>query len=273
MYKSPGLQDSNSWRRSIVRHCASGGEGALQDCEFLRLAVCPNTSYPIKSQQLSSENWSVIAESTFKIWLIPMPSAEKTNDQPSAPPQDLPPSYENTILPPCTIPSASATPSVSTPLPSQNPLDALSRLKTIDFPKYCVAESKLSDDSTTVTTTKAELAGTQYALVKFIHEQAALPPKPLMVIRGTHLGGLGGGSTSHGEPVVDFELKINLTSLLDIDNGQSAGLRSSSSCRIRVKSLQDSSPAQGSRADRGSSLSPLEQWVKRFCEDKTENRR
>ncbi|EXJ91203.1 hypothetical protein A1O1_04312 [Capronia coronata CBS 617.96] len=207
-----------------------------------------------------------------------MPPTEKASLQASAysstTPQDLPPSYENIILPIHT--PGPSTPSLAVPIPSQNALEALSRLTAIDFPKYCVAESKLSEDLATVTTTKPELALTQYALVKFIHEQAALPPKPLMVIRGTHVSGLA-GSAKYGEPTVDFELKINLTSLLEIDHG--AGLDASrSSNRIRVKPPEHSSsssspkPASGSRSGRESTLSPLEQWVKKFCEDKAENR-
>ncbi|KAL2422118.1 hypothetical protein ABEF95_010156 [Exophiala dermatitidis] len=250
-------------------------------------------------------------------------STTNTSSTTTCTPPDLPPSYETTISVPSTSTSIPNTPSHHLPstapsisIPSQNPLEALPRLAAINLSKYCVPESKLSDDSTTVTTTKPELATTQYALVKFIREQANLPPKPLMIIRGTHEGGSSGSFSDDG--VVDFELKINLTSLLDIGNsttsttstnypdGLANGSSSSSSWpastshnRIRVQPLDQpllstTTPKQptttstrggsGSgirgRGSRGpqqresgtSNLTPLEQWIKRFCEDKTENR-
>ncbi|EXJ92820.1 hypothetical protein A1O3_01374 [Capronia epimyces CBS 606.96] len=211
-----------------------------------------------------------------------MPSNKKANLQAaanlntSAAAQDLPPSYETTVLP-IPRPSAGTTsaPSIPISIPSQNPLEALSRLTTIDFAKYRVPDSTLSDDCTTVTTSRPELTGTQYALIKFIYEQAALPPKPLMVVRGTHT------ENTSTTAIVDFELKINLTSLLDTDRDRGAGLDGTrSSKRIRVKPFQNasssssSSPKQpgSSRTERETTLGPLEQWVKKFCEDKAENK-
>lgn len=207
-----------------------------------------------------------------------MPSSEKSNrhntlNAPSIP-TDLPPSYENTILP-ITAPSPGPIPSQPIAIPSQNPLSSLSRLSSISFTKYRVRDSKLSDDQTTLTTTSTDLASTQYALVKFIHEQARLPPKPLMVIKGTHLG----SGVEHGQPVVDFELKFNLTSMLDLDGDEDTEARSERR-RVRVKAFRSSGasglPRQTDRGDgsSGSTTSnPLEQWVKKFCEDKAENRR
>jgi hypothetical protein len=159
----------------------------------------------------------------------------------------------------------------SAAIPSQNPIDALSRLAAINFARYCMSQAKLSDDHTTVTTSKPELLATQYVLVNFIKEQASLPPKPLMVVRGTHLGGWGGGHARHGEVVVDFELKLNLTSLLDLeavddDDGQSTRPPTR---RIRVKPMSGPS----SRPSRSGAAGSLEHWVRKFCEDKAENKR
>ncbi|KAK5280159.1 hypothetical protein LTR40_006765 [Exophiala xenobiotica] len=189
----------------------------------------------------------------------PLPTSTPAS-QPQPPPQDLPPSYDNINPPIPNIPVLSATTAAPTiPIPSQNPLDALSRLSAIDLPKYCgVAQAKLSDDGhTTLTTTKPELTTTTYALVRFINEQASLPPKPLMVIRGTHL--TGGTGDTH----VDFELTLNLMSLLDID-----GTRASPS-RMRVKPIEQSSSSSSSKHSR---MTPLEQWAKKFVEEKVENR-
>ncbi|KAH0837239.1 hypothetical protein AYO21_08107 [Fonsecaea monophora] len=197
----------------------------------------------------------------------------------SSTPTDLPPSYEHTVLP-STNPWTDSPSSqnqvpqrTSTPLsvPSQNPLVALSRLKTVSFAKYRVRDSKLSEDQTVTTTTNPELTSSstssstsqqqQRTLLKFIREQASLPPKPIIVIRGTH----GNGST-----VVDFDLKLNLTTMLDLDWGGTE----SGGGRVKVKRYQhgssNGSPKQMTREEMN--MSPLELWTKRFCEDKAENR-
>ncbi|KIV85977.1 hypothetical protein PV11_01622 [Exophiala sideris] len=171
----------------------------------------------------------------------PAESASQPQDH-----QDLPPSYENVV--PAIPTSSNIPPSIH--IPSQNPLDAIYRLKSVAFSKYGVSHGKWSKDLRSITTTKPELCETQYELVRFINEQAALPPKPLMLIRGEH--------TRNIEHAIDFELIINLTSLLDIG---STGAQS----RIRVKQFDDSKPSRHSRTS-------LEQWVKKFCEEKVDNR-
>jgi hypothetical protein len=242
-------------------------------------------------------------------------------------PADSPPSYENTILPssnpwtdtptrqaaspvsPVIDPQSQvpSQPSLSTPrppaiskisIPSQNPLTALSRLATVPFSKYRVPNSTLADDLTTLTTTSPDLTTTsssspesraelQRNIVRFLTEQASLPPKPVMIIRGTHLGHAAAGTAK----VVDFELRFNLSCLLDLggsgdisgsDDGPGDGPQRASSAgrrrrggRIKVKPYvpgsTNGSPKQLSREDMD--LSPLELWVKKFCEDKAENRR
>ncbi|KIW56075.1 hypothetical protein, variant 2 [Exophiala xenobiotica] len=214
-------------------------------------------------------------------------STPASQPQPQPEPQDLPPSYDNINPPIPSLPIPTVTPSI--PIPSQNPLDAISRLSAIDLPKYCgVAQAKLSDGHTSLTTTKPELTTTQYALIKFINEQASLPPKPLMVIRGTHLTG------DTGSTHVDFELTLNLTSLLAIENTHDThnthnthnnrqpdfdGTRASAqSPRMRVKPVEQSSSSSSSSSSKHSHshshsrMTPLEQWVKKFVEEKAENR-
>ncbi|KIW32475.1 uncharacterized protein PV07_04020 [Cladophialophora immunda] len=215
-----------------------------------------------------------------------MSSSEKRNLRSTAvvdpsTPTDLPPSYEHTVLPntnPWTDSPSSQSPrpprtSSSTPLcvPSQNPLSALSRLTTVSFAKYRIRDSRLSEDQKVTTTTNPELTSSSHSsstsqqqqrtLLKFIREQACLPPKPIMVIRGTHV---------HGSTVVDFDLKLNLTSMLDLDWGGNE----SGGGRVKVKRYQhgssNGSPKQMTREEMD--MSPLELWAKKFCEDKAENR-
>ncbi|OCT51251.1 hypothetical protein CLCR_08478 [Cladophialophora carrionii] len=254
-----------------------------------------------------------------------MPTPEKSNlhrnEIDTSIPSDSPPSYENTILPasnpwtdtPTLLspppshqlqhqhqPHVQPQPQPPTSVPSQNPLSALSRLTSVPFSKYRVRDSKLSDDQTALTTTSPDLtssssnattaAQVQRNVTKFIAEQASLPPKPIMIIRGTHLG----SGTQHGSTIVDFELKLNLTSLLDlgvsasangIDTGpadehanthtSSTGGRSvATPWKLKIKRYQpgstNGSPKQLSREEMD--MSPLELWAKKFCEDKAENR-
>ncbi|KAI1618158.1 hypothetical protein EDD37DRAFT_606107 [Exophiala viscosa] len=178
-------------------------------------------------------------------------SQRAASSQPAEPaPQDLPPSYEN-VVPAISTPS-NIPPSIR--IPSQNPLDAIYRLGLVALAKYGVSQGKWSKDLASITTTKPELSETEYELVRFIHEQAALPPKPLMLIHGEHSRG--------GENVIDFEILINLTSLLDITG-------TSAQSRTHVKPFDDSSSP---RSSRNSNRTPLEQWIKKFCEEKVENK-
>ncbi|KAK6366198.1 hypothetical protein LTS17_010704 [Exophiala oligosperma] len=201
-------------------------------------------------------------------------------------PNDLPPSYDVINPPLPSIPTTTTTISSSSlPILSQNPLDAISRLTSIDLPKYCgVSQAKLSASHDALTTTKPELSTTQYALMRFLNEQAPLPPKPLMLIQGSH-------TTSNGTTQVDFDITLNLTSLLDLDVPSTNGTAPSSSSstttttaattRLQVDPFESSSPTTSSsstshfkRSSRGNnqSMTPLEQWVKKFIDEKTENK-
>lgn len=192
--------------------------------------------------------------------------------------QDLPPAYENTLI---DVPTSNSRPHArsrqSQPrisIPTQNPLHSLQRLSRLNFAHYLtqVPASTLSADQTTVTTTHPELSSKQYALANFIREQAALPPKPIMVIRGFR-GGHEFGSLPNQ---VDFEIKANLTGLLDFNNGAEAdGQRSGDSGRIRVKLFHPSTGTSSSPSSSSTTPSlrvrpnesPLDAWVRTFTTD------
>ena len=197
-------------------------------------------------------------------------------------PRDLPPAYENTLIP--TTNNTVSTPSISTPqppqvpVPTQNPLTSLSRLSKLPFGNYIPRDAKLSDDHTSLTTSKPELLSTQYALAKFIREQAALPPKPLMVVKGTHTGGSG--------TVVDFEFTCNLMPLLDIDSSSSTVSNSNESPlggRTRVMAFQPPSQGSSSPSSKRRSFSfrsntaaaddsnPLDAWIRKFTSSSGED--
>ncbi|KAK5062617.1 hypothetical protein LTR84_004690 [Exophiala bonariae] len=236
-----------------------------------------------------------------------MPSSEKANlqahlnNQNQNQPRDLPPAYENTVLTTPTsrpnltsgISNTSNTtlqpqhqPHNKLHIPSQNPLTTLSRLAAINLSAYGVRDAALSDDRTTLTTSKPELTSTQYALAKFIHDQASLPPKPLMVVRGTHASYSVNGGTA-----VDFELRLNLMGMLDLDTAPD--FDGTGRSRIRVKAFQPTSGSSstpqsssskrpgGSNSNRSTSsqndddANPLDAWIRLFTEDsktKADNR-
>ncbi|KIV90083.1 hypothetical protein PV10_07425 [Exophiala mesophila] len=219
--------------------------------------------------------------------MSPSSSAEKANlqshlnnldRQSQQQAQDLPPSYENTLIDvPTSSPrphgrSRQSQPRIS--IPTQNPLHSLQRLSRINFANYLtqIPASTLSTDQITVTTTHPELSSKQYALANFIREQAALPPKPIMVIRGFR----GGQELGSSPNQVDFEIKANLTGLLDFHTGTEAdGRGSSDMSRVRVKMFN---PPTGSSPSSSSSStppalrvrpneSPLDAWIRTFTTD------
>ena len=230
-----------------------------------------------------------------------MPSSEKANLQAHINNQtrDLPPAYENTLVPnlnsnnphPTTAITSSHSTRASTTttnnhhqsqpninIPSQNPLKTLSRLSVLNLSAYGVRDAKLSDDHTTLTTSKPELTSTQYALTKFIHDQAALPPKPVMIIRGTH-----SSYGSSGGAAVDFELKLNLMGMLDVDTAPD--FDGTGRSRIRVKAFQPNATSSSSQQTCAKRLSehrtssdepnPLDAWIRKFTQDdkaKADNR-
>src|SRR5689334_22324752 len=127
-----------------------------------------------------------------------MPSNDKTNIQASlnqrAGPQDAPPAYSTSTRTSTSTSRASAprspplpTPAPHPPVPSQTPLSSISRLSHIPFHRYTVPYSTITADQTITSTNRPDLYGTAQALGTFISEQAALPPKPVMVVRGTHV--------------------------------------------------------------------------------------
>lgn len=196
-----------------------------------------------------------------------MPSSEKATlqshinrqsqaDAASPTPRDLPPAYENTLVSANTSNSHPTSPShprsrsrANNPpinIPSQNPLKTLSRLSSLNLSSYGVRDAKLSDDHTTLTTSRPELATTQYALAKFIHDQAALPPKPVMVIKGTHAS-----YSTHGGTAVDFELKLNLMGMLDVGS-EGPDFEGTGRSRLRVKAFPHQQPQAGSSSSSSS---------------------
>lgn len=184
-----------------------------------------------------------------------MPSSPKAPLSPSAPPdllstdisnpqtgiddgshaqQPSPPNPEN--LPP--PPSYS---NVSEPAPESIFARPAFGLLNIDYTRYNLPHFTFSDDGETATTMLPLYLTQPRGLTEFLHQQAALPPKPLIKIKGQH--------KEHGGTKIDFDLKINMTSLI-----------------------------MRPGADRWNYISiegglVLDEWARRFCLDKSETKR
>lgn len=147
--------------------------------------------------------------------------------------------------------------------PDYNPLRALSELAKIPLYRYDIgaSENSTTPDKTTVTITQMNLYSNASALLGFILDQAALPPKPMLRIHGSHADHVGGRNT------VDFDLVLNLTHLLDWSQHQT-NVRSA---RYTPISGGEKSMGSGSGSSFASE-STIATSVKQFCNDRSENK-
>ncbi|KAF2840366.1 hypothetical protein M501DRAFT_1015422 [Patellaria atrata CBS 101060] len=152
------------------------------------------------------------------------------SDHESSNPTEEPPAY--------TGPSVQPEPTLPTPSASSIP-----GMPNLDFSKYQIPESKLSDDRVTLTTTLSVLSSDPRVLERMIKEQAALPPKPLIRIRGSH--------TDFGaKQVVDFDLRLNMIRYF-IPARENWNY-------IKLKTQAKTGKSSGEQ---------LADWCKRYCKD------
>lgn len=120
---------------------------------------------------------------------------------------------------------------------------------SIDFTSYCLPGGTFSDDQTTRTTTDPELTSSPPSLYAFLKEQIALPPKPVVRIKGTHIDYV----YSWGTTRTDFDLTLDVMPLI----------MPTSETRPTCVNIKPN-PADNGLAD------PLRSWVQRFCNDSAE---
>ncbi|KAH8698495.1 hypothetical protein BGW36DRAFT_317990 [Talaromyces proteolyticus] len=142
------------------------------------------------------------------------------------------------------------TPSTLSPAAWPN---ATSTLPPIDFSKYSIPESSLSKDGSTVSTYHPSFTSNASALVRFVQEQATLPPLPYIHILGE--------KQEDGQRR-DFDIKINMLSLFLAQNSQNKW--------NYVKLVGDQELAY--RGKDGQSTIPdikggLDEWATRFCKE------
>ena len=99
-------------------------------------------------------------------------------------------------------PPAYSGPTTSTTTTTSPQTPCIPGLPNLDFHKYQLPESILSDDQVTTTTYAPILSSDPNALTKFLHEQAALPPRPQIHIQGSH--------DEYGSQKTDFDVRLNM---------------------------------------------------------------
>jgi hypothetical protein len=143
----------------------------------------------------------------------------------------------------------------STSIATRSPSRLSTALPGIDFSKYSIPEASLSKDGSTVSTYHPSFTSNPSTLVRFVQEQARLPPLPYIHILG---------AKRDLQPQRDFDIKINMLSLfLAQDNNQSNQWN-------YVKLVGDEESAY--RGKHNPSILPtakggLDEWAKRFCKE------
>ena len=195
------------------------------------------------------------------------------------PPPDEPPSYTNATL----------TPSEATPQPQPqrrttpprirlNPIQSLSLFSSLPFHSYSIPSATITNNRSITESTYAPFFSSPASLTKLVTDQASIPPRPLLRFKGTHVD-------NNRYTVVDFDVIINLTALLDISPPPTSDIEAGPRApplRISFKELpiesESSRPASsGSRLfkrekPRPSDLSPLQKWTTKYVADKSENK-
>jgi hypothetical protein len=150
-----------------------------------------------------------------------------------------PTTQENSDAPP--VYSGPSEPVREAPTTPSNNL--LPGMPDIEFWKYRIPESTFSKDQRTVTTTHSSLTSDPIVLEKFIREQASLPPRPHVCIKGHH-------ATN-----VDFDIKINMMRYI-IHPEEKWNF-------VKLSPSTDKKASKASEAGRDS----LGEWTRKFCKD------
>lgn len=158
-------------------------------------------------------------------------------------------SKDSNQLPPVYSSTADSTPSTS-PTPFR-PANLHQQPLAIDFTQYRIGGAALSDDHVAVLARDERFSHDPHALLQLMHEQAQLPPKLLVRVRGSH--------SVYGESKSDFDLTLNLLPLLVSETERWSYLKIDGG-RVTVNG-EPVPPAAGVAS------SDLEKLVVQYCED------
>ncbi|KAL9623292.1 MAG: hypothetical protein Q9160_002399 [Pyrenula sp. 1 TL-2023] len=165
-------------------------------------------------------------------------------------------------------PTPSSPPATST---SHSVVESIPGYGNINFSNYIPENATLSDDHTTVTCYNPRLCSNPVALGKFLEEQAALPPKLLLHVRGTH------SSNTSMSPIIDFNLTINLTPLLIPQSPSQPPLHyttlaPSTEETYRGGTTKTRAPTTSPSSTSSTDLRTLPQWLHKFASDPSKHK-
>ena len=124
-------------------------------------------------------------------------------------------------------------------------------LPFVDFTSYRLQAGTLSADETTRTTTDPGVTSNAESLYTLLREQAAVPPKPVVRIKGTHIDYV----YSWGTTRTDFDLALDMMPLIVPTSTTRLNY-------VNIKPNPGDNPAD-----------PLRSWVQSFCDDPAECKR
>ncbi|GFF59709.1 hypothetical protein IFM51744_10021 [Aspergillus udagawae] len=166
-------------------------------------------------------------------------------------------SSDSSQLPPAYSSTATSTPVSTSPrsltLTLSQDLHQPPLFTSIDFSRYQFPGATLTDDHVTTVTRHEDFSRDSGTLLRLMQEQAQLPPKLLVRIRGTH--------SEYGETKDDFDLTLNLLPLLVSDHERWSYVKLDPS-RVTIRNQPVS---HGQAYDVASA--DLETLTKLYCED------
>ena len=138
--------------------------------------------------------------------------------------------------------------------PSPHPQLTIPGFPNVDYSKYLQVDSELSKCETTVTFTSSHLVSRPDVLANTIRQQATLPPKPTVRIKGSH--------DKYGDTKVDFDIRLNLMPFV---------YREGSDAWNYMKTISDSEIGfRGGTTVSDTPVVPdgnLTAWAQKFCSD------
>ena len=157
-------------------------------------------------------------------------------------------------------PSYSATP----PPPSHGRKPITELPMSINLEAYRLPQSVLSQDHVQLTTTSSTYFENAQSLVQLVRDQALLPPRPLIHIKGSH----SEYGKAYGADKIDFELSLDMTPLLVGD-----GLHQASHLRLAPLSDNGISITDEKHSLKENRETDLELWADKFCRDPAVSKR
>ena len=136
---------------------------------------------------------------------------------------------------------------------------------SINLQAYRLPHSAISQDHVQLTTTSLTYLENAQSLVQLVRDQALLPPRPLIHIKGSH----SEYGKAYGEDKVDFELSLDMTPLLVGD-----ALHQASYLQVAPFSNENGVSIKDEKhVLKGNRETDLELWADKFCRDPAMSKR